>query len=198
MKILLFISSLLVGSTSFAENCNWGFNGATEYTCGSETFLSGSAACDSGFYSRLFCNTKFEDDGQACANDNSVATMKCYEKMIGPTKNKPPVGIKRFGGKADSKDDEGFCNWGFDGPKIVVCNGKRFCAGVAACRNKIYHNLFCAEEFCESGKACAADESNSTVQCYLSTSKTPSKSGSSEAGESKSRVKPKNDFGGVK
>ncbi len=150
---LFFIS--LVSIYAHADFCNWGFVGPKRHKCNGETYYYGTAACSSGFYQNIFCHERFNQDGRACGDDNSPDTVECYNSMVKPGRVEPR-----------QDEDEGFCNWGFAGPKVITCEGEKFCFGSAACRNGIYSNIFCNEQFCQSAKQCSHDNAAKTVRCY--------------------------------
>lgn len=58
-----------------------------------------------------------------------------------------------------------FCNWGFTGPGIFECRGKRYAHGTTVCPSGTYKNIFCEERLSTSGRACQADQSPDTVAC---------------------------------
>lgn len=150
----MFLASLFSFS-AYAEFCNWGYAGPKIHRCNGENYYYGIAACDSGIYQDIFCHERFNQNGRACAADNSPETMECYNRMVRPGRVEP---------RRDQ--DEGFCNWGWSGPQIVTCEGQRFCYGSAACRNGFYSNIFCKERYCQSGRQCADDNATVTVRCY--------------------------------
>lgn len=154
-RILFVILISLTSLSAFAEFCNWGYVGPKIHKCNRETYYYGTAACDSGFYQNIYCHERFNQDGRACADDNSPETIECYNRMVKPGRVEPR-----------QDESEGFCNWGFAGPKVVTCEGEKFCFGSAACRNGFYSNIFCKERFCQSGEQCADDNADVTVRCY--------------------------------
>lgn len=155
-KNLFFILFVIFyASFSHAEFCNWGYAGPKIFRCNGENYYSGTAACNSGLYRNIFCHERFNQSGKECSDDNSPETMECYNRMTGARTEPAP-----------RRDDEGFCNWGYAGPKIVTCEGQRFCFGSAACRTQMYSNIFCKEDNCGSGKKCADDSDAVTVRCY--------------------------------
>ncbi len=60
----------------------------------------------------------------------------------------------------------GFCNWGYTGPKVFHCRGKKYIYGTAVCGLKTYNDLFCEDRYYKSGSECEADNSPDTVDCY--------------------------------
>jgi hypothetical protein len=154
-KILLIISNLLFFNFSQAEFCNWGFVGPKIISCKGEKYYFGTAACDSGIYRNLFCHEKFNQSGKECSDDVLPETIRCYNQMTGERTD--PI---------SKNEEEGFCNWGFAGPKIVTCSGQRFCFGSTVCQNQTYRNIFCKEDNCGSGKKCAEDSDEITKNCY--------------------------------
>jgi hypothetical protein len=157
MKVYLSIIIALTAISQFAqadEFCNWGFAGPKVFRCDGKNYVYGTAACPSGIYRAAFCQEKNMDDGKACSNDNEPATIDCYNKMVAPRKPSPAP-----------KTDE-WCNWGFEGPKVITCDGQRYVYGTAACPSGLYRGIFCREELSQSGKDCSDDNSPATIQCY--------------------------------
>jgi hypothetical protein len=81
MKTILISLLLLFVSQARAEFCDWGFVGPKIYRCDDQNYYYGTAACRTGFYSNIFCNSKYSQDGKACADDDSPETIKCYNRM---------------------------------------------------------------------------------------------------------------------
>ena len=154
MRTFLFSIFMLFAPVSHAEFCNWGFAGPKVHRCNGENYYHGTAACNSGLFRDVFCHERFNQNGQACADDNSAETMACYNRMVAPRRTDPAPGNNEW------------CNWGFAGPQVITCNGQRFVFGTAACPSGMYSNIFCKEELSESGKACSDDNSDITIRCY--------------------------------
>lgn len=153
MRKLLSILFVLLPAIANADFCNWGYSGRKTFRCNGEVYFHGSASCQSGFYSSLFCHERFGDDGRDCADDNSRSTMECYRRLNGTETSSP-------------RTEGGYCNWGYAGRQYFRCNGETFVYGSAVCDSGFYSNVFCRSELSSNGKACANDNSSVTVSCY--------------------------------
>jgi hypothetical protein len=68
--------------------------------------------------------------------------------------------------KHSEKDDEGFSNWGFSGPRTIVCDNVSYTFGTCASVKGFFQGIFCQQSKNVSCSGCAADYDLKTVECY--------------------------------
>ncbi len=62
------------------EFCDWGI-GPEFFECQGKVYVYGSADCPSGFYSNIFCEERYSNNGRACQDDRSQETVICNRQF---------------------------------------------------------------------------------------------------------------------
>ena len=65
--------------STFRDRSNWGIAGTQQFKCRGGNYIYGSAACNSGFYLNVFCESKYSTHGYTCQQDTSPDTIACYD-----------------------------------------------------------------------------------------------------------------------
>ena len=67
--------------TPVENNCTW--IKKREFECDEVIYISGLPSCPPYHPKSIFCKKEFENNFQACFNDNSPETQKCHFEKIG-------------------------------------------------------------------------------------------------------------------